>query len=101
MVKNFIWHLLSVKSPLNSGAGIAFMAFIMVCLYGIADRSKTMETIGLYKTREVWMSRCASNEKAFGYTVIPTAFTAKMPKDEVLRRIKALNPNSNVYLIYG
>jgi len=37
MLKNFIWHLLSVKSPLNSGAGIAFMAFIMVCLYGIAD----------------------------------------------------------------
>lgn len=37
MIKNFIWHLLSVKSPLNSGSGIAFMAFIMACLYGVAD----------------------------------------------------------------
>lgn len=37
MIKNYIWHLLSVNSPLNSGAAIAAKAFMMLCLYGVSD----------------------------------------------------------------
>lgn len=60
-----------------------------------------METIGLYKTTQCWMSRCKTNLKAFGQMDIPTAFTVAMPAETVLAKIKALNPNCNVMLIHG
>ena len=60
-----------------------------------------METIGLYKTAQCWMSRCKSNLAIFGVMDIATAFTANAKADFVLKRIKALNPDCNVILIYG
>lgn len=60
-----------------------------------------METIGLYKTTQCWMSRSVSNQEAFGCSDIATAFTANADSDYVLMRIKALNPDCNVILIHG
>jgi hypothetical protein len=37
MIKNYIWHLLNVKSPINSGIAIGFKAFLMMCLFAMAD----------------------------------------------------------------
>ncbi len=60
-----------------------------------------METIGLYKTDQCWMSRSKSNLAAFGTMDIATAFTANADEAFVLARIKALNPDCNVIRIYG
>lgn len=37
MIKNFIWHLLSDKSPLNSALAIGLGAFIMMCIFALSD----------------------------------------------------------------
>ena len=37
MIKNFIWHLLSDKSPLNGGIAIGVGAFIMMCVFAVSD----------------------------------------------------------------
>lgn len=37
MIKNFFWHLLSDKSPLNPTVAVGVGAFIMMCVFGLAD----------------------------------------------------------------
>jgi hypothetical protein len=37
MIKNFIWHLFSDKSPLNGAIAIGVCAFVMMCVFAIAD----------------------------------------------------------------
>jgi len=37
MIKNFIWHLLSDKSPLNSALAIGLGAFLMMCVFALSD----------------------------------------------------------------
>ena len=37
MIKNFIWHLLSDKSPLNGAIAIGVGAFIMMCVFAVSD----------------------------------------------------------------
>lgn len=60
-----------------------------------------METIGLYKTDQCWMSRSTTNLRVFGVMDIATAFTADADEEFMLSRIKALNPECNVILIHG
>ncbi len=60
-----------------------------------------METIGLYKTSQRWMSRRKEHLEVFGCMDIPTAFTADADAEHVLQQIKALNPTCNVILIHG
>lgn len=60
-----------------------------------------METIGIYKTAQCWMSRSKSNMDAFGVMDVATAFTAGADADYVISRIKALNPACNVIRIHG
>ncbi len=59
-----------------------------------------METIGLYWTKQCWMSRSLTNLKVFGTMDIATAFTETADADYVLAEIKALNPDCNVVLVY-
>ena len=37
MLKNFIWHLLSDKSPLNAAIAIGVGAFLMMCIFAVSD----------------------------------------------------------------
>jgi hypothetical protein len=37
MIKNYIWHLLNDKSPLNAAIAIGFKAFVMMCIFAVAD----------------------------------------------------------------
>jgi len=37
MIKNFFWHLLSDKSPLNPTVAVGVGAFVMMSLFGLAD----------------------------------------------------------------
>jgi hypothetical protein len=37
MIKNFIWHLFSDKSPLNGAVAVGCGAFVMMCIFAIAD----------------------------------------------------------------
>ena len=60
-----------------------------------------METIGLYKTNQCWMSRSVANQDAFGCMDIATAFTASADADYVVMQIKLLNLNCNVILIHA
>lgn len=37
MIKNFIWHLFSDKSPLNAAVAIGVGAFLMMCIFAVSD----------------------------------------------------------------
>jgi len=37
MIKNFIWHLFSDKSPLNAAIAIGVGAFLMMTIFALAD----------------------------------------------------------------
>ena len=37
MIKNFIWHLFSDKSPLNAAIAIGVGAFLMMTMFALAD----------------------------------------------------------------
>jgi hypothetical protein len=36
-IKNYLWHLLNDKSPLNAAIAIGLKAFFMMCVFAIAD----------------------------------------------------------------
>jgi hypothetical protein len=60
-----------------------------------------MDTIILHHTPTGWMADFKDDERVrrlFGGTMIPTAFTARAPAQQVLQAIQSLNPTSLVQI---
>jgi hypothetical protein len=55
--------------------------------------------IKIWLFRDGWMADFEGNEEVralFGTTVIPTAYTARMTREEVIKELTALNPDYRV-----
>jgi len=62
----------------------------------------TKKSIRIFKDAEGWSLDFGDDpmiRSVFDTTVIPTPYTAKMPAVKVLKRIKKLNPECNVYYL--
>ena len=83
MIKNFFWHLLSDKSPLNPTVAIGVGAFFVMALYSLADVGTGLFQKDLVVSNIVYQSFAAIVGGAFlGSAVQNVKGNANLPKDE-------------------
>jgi len=61
----------------------------------------TKETVQLFREKGSWHAIFSSREvrEVMGTSIIPTAFTDKMPPEQVIKEISKLNPEADVSVI--
>jgi hypothetical protein len=82
MIKNFFWHLLSDKSPLNPTVAIGVGAFFVMSLFALADVGTGLFQKELVVSNIVYESFAAIVGAAFlGSTIQNTKGNVNLPKE--------------------